>query len=147
MKWTSAAAIFFVIFIACLIVAYASDSSLQLCDDDTALTDDSCVGDTTLFSLDINTFKVFGVFIFAYSCQMNIFPVVNELRNPTIKRYNTVIYMSIATALVLYCVVAGAGYSTYGDNVESNILVSYPSKDIGWWLVLYSICAVSNSLY
>ena len=65
---------------------------------------------------------------------MNIFPVVNELKKPTLKRINGVVYMSIATALSLYAIVAGAGYATYGSEVESNILVNYPSK--------FCLCAV-----
>lgn len=55
-----------------------------------------------------------------------MFPVVNELRNPTSSRLNMVAGMSVGTAAVLYALCAGAGYVAYGDNVESNLLVSLP---------------------
>ena len=128
LKWTSAMAIFFVIFIAGLVFTYSVDTTLARCDDDTATDADACIGDSAAVVANVNTLRVLGVFIFAYSCQMNIFPVVNELKRPTIKRFNLVIYISIATAVTLYAIVAGAGYATYGDAVESNILINYPSK-------------------
>lgn len=128
LKYTSAAAIFFVAFIACLIVVYASDPNLPPCDDDGHPNDDTaCVGSMKSIVFNIDTMRVLGVFVFAYSCQMNIFPVVNELKRPTIRRFDRVIYLSIGTACSLYCIVAGAGYATYGDAVESNILISYPN--------------------
>ena len=48
------------------------------------------------------------------------------MASPTIERCNKVIGSSLLTAMVLYGLVAGAGYLTYGDMVESNILVNYP---------------------
>lgn len=127
LKFTSAMAVFFVVFIACLIVTYAGDPALEPCDDPSNPDPNFCVGATKSIVVNMNTLRCFGVFVFAYSCQMNIFPVVNELKNPTIKRFNYVIYLSIATAFSLYSIVAGAGYATYGDEVESNILINYPN--------------------
>ena len=101
------------VFIALMIVTFAGDPSLDKCEDD----GDDCVGSTSVIKFDTSTVRVLGVFIYAYSCQMNIFPVYNELRNPSQGRLNTVIYWSIALAFVLYALVAGAGYSTYGDEV------------------------------
>lgn len=102
------------VFIALMIVTYAGDSSLAKCEDD----GDDCVGTTEVLKFDVSTMRVLGVFIFAYSCQMNIFPVYNELRSPSQGRLNTVIYWSIVIAFVLYALVAGAGYATYGSDVS-----------------------------
>lgn len=126
LKWTSALAVFFVIFIALMIVTYAGDNALDKCEDD----GDDCVGATTNIAFSVDTIRVLGVFVYAYSCQMNIFPVYNELRNHTQKRINNVIYWAIGLAFVLYCTVAGAGYSTYGEDVESNVLISYPKSTL-----------------
>lgn len=127
LKYTSAAAIVFVVFIACLVVSYALDpSALPPCPDD----DGTCKGDTTNAEFDMSTVGRLGIFIFAYSCQMNIFPVVNELKNPTQTRVDYAIYWSIFIAFSLYCIVAGPGYHVYGDNVESNILSSFPKTNL-----------------
>ena len=50
------------------------------------------------------------------------------MRNPAQSRIDKVTVMSLGTALGVYTVVAVAGFMTYGDAVESNILISYPSK-------------------
>jgi amino acid permease len=53
---------------------------------------------------------------------------VNELKDGTQLRLNYVIVLSIGAAFLIYITVACSGYSTYGNEVASNILVSYPSK-------------------
>ena len=50
------------------------------------------------------------------------------MRNPAQSRIDKVTVMSLGTALGVYTLVAVAGFFTYGDAVESNILISYPSK-------------------
>lgn len=54
--------------------------------------------------------------------------MVNEMASPTVERCNKVIGSALFTAMVLYALVAGAGYYSYGDLVESNILVNYPCE-------------------
>ena len=58
----------------------------------------------------------------------NIFAVKNELIDPTPQRINTVVVSAIGTAMLLYFIVSCFGYSTHGDNVESDILTNYPGK-------------------
>ena len=58
----------------------------------------------------------------------NVFSVVTELRNSTQARVDAITRSSVVTAVIVYGIVAIAGFSTYGTEVESNILVSYPSK-------------------
>ena len=50
----------------------------------------------------------------------------NELKDPTPARMNAVIVLAIGAAMTLYFVVSCFGYSTYGGNVESDILTNYP---------------------
>lgn len=52
------------------------------------------------------------------------------MHNPEQARVDRVTVMSLGTALAVYSLVAVAGFSTYGDAVESNILISYPSESI-----------------
>lgn len=62
----------------------------------------------------------------------NVFSVVHELRNPTQARVDCITRSAILTALLVYGVIAVAGFCTYGSEVESNILVNYPSKRKRW---------------
>ena len=50
------------------------------------------------------------------------------MASPTIGRCNKVIGSALFTAMILYSIVAGAGYVTYGDMVQSDVLVNYPCK-------------------
>lgn len=134
LKYTSAAAVGCVAFIALLLFAYAVDSKgLPPCDDDGT----NCTGSTTNVIFDLNTCKVLGVFFFAFGCQMNIFPVVNELKNPTLARLDTCSSSAIFTAMTVYLIVAIAGYSVYGDAVDADVLQNFPGKCSS---LVYSLC-------
>jgi amino acid permease len=129
LKFTSLVAIFFVGFLTFLIILYASNiDGLDPCTD--VDDGDECVGDQHVFQFDIETMKVFSIFVFGFTCHQNIFAVKNELSSPTISRINVVIVSSIGTAFLLYLLVGCFGYNTYGDNVESNILVNYPETGL-----------------
>ncbi len=141
LKYTSAAAVFFVGFIALLIFTYAVSPSIPPCDDDGT----GCVGGYSDASLDVNTFKVLGVFIFAYTCQMNMFPVVNELKNPTIERFDTVSNSSIICACVFYLLVSISGYAIYGSSVEANVLISFPDTPVTTVARIFTSLLVSFS--
>lgn len=56
--------------------------------------------------------------------------MVNEIKSPTQKKVDTVSLTSLTSAALIYGTVALAGFFTYGDSVDSNILVSYPSNDL-----------------
>ena len=125
LKFTSFVSIVFVAFLTILIILYSFEvGDLDACQD---IDDDEvCVGEKSNFKTDMNTLRVLSIFIFGFTCQQNIFAVVNELKQRTPSRVNSVIGLAIGTALLLYITVAGFGYETYGDEVESDILVNYP---------------------
>lgn len=125
LKFTSFFAIGFVIFLTILISLYAFDiPNMDPCEDMDV--DEECKGDASNFVMDMDTMRVFSIFVFGFTCQQNIFAVKNELVNPTPSRINGVIVSAIGTAMTLYFIVSCFGYSTYGANVESDILTNYP---------------------
>ena len=72
--------------------------------------------------------RALPIFVFGFTCQQNIFSVVNELRMPTPHRVSGVVFAAVGTALVLYAAVALFGYSTFGSSVHSDILTNYPDN-------------------
>jgi len=50
----------------------------------------------------------------------------SELQRPTAARKGTVMLFAPLLPLLLYLVVATAGYLTFGDAVASNVINSYP---------------------
>ena len=89
-----------------------------------------CKGNTYNVALDWSTLKVFPVFIFSFTCAQNIFTVHNELKDNTVARVNTVIGNALGMALFFYTIVSSFAYHTYGDLVNGNILLSYPSTKL-----------------
>lgn len=132
LKYTSGLSVMFVMFLAVLVFLYAIPSGMDPCayDDDEEHEDGTCVGNKVMAVVNVNTFRVLSIFVFGFAIQPNIFQVVNELRNPVQSRVDTVTVASLATALCVYILVAVAGFTTYGDNVESNILISYPKTAV-----------------
>lgn len=61
---------------------------------------------------------------------------MNELREPTQARINGVIVSSIGTAFTVFLIVGLAGYTTYGSNVASDLLKSYPGKLLSFKMLL-----------
>ena len=77
-----------------------------------------------------NFLKAFPTFVLAFGCQQNMLALAAELREPSPMRTGIVIGLGIGAALLVYVVVASAGYATFGDLVCSDILNSYPRNGV-----------------
>lgn len=129
LKYTSFLSICFVFFLTVLVVLYSAHiDGLDPCATDDDGDDGVCVGEKSNFTLNLDTMKVLSIFVFGFTCHQNMFTIVNEIHVVTKPHLNKVIFASVGTAFTLYMIVATSGYNTFGDNVESNILQSYPSK-------------------
>jgi len=123
LKHASAAALAFVFLLALGIVAYARG----LADPCEGYGEDTiCVGEKVPFTDGPTTASKLPIFIFAFTCQQNIFPIVNEIQRRSMPRISMVVVAAIGFALVLFLVVAIEGYLTYGNNVKGDILLNYP---------------------
>lgn len=132
LRFTSAMCVCFVCLLTVLVLLYAVGlPDLDPCAGSNSTTNvdgvtDECVGERSVWFADLDTLRVFSIFIFAFSCQTNIYSVTNEIRRPSTRRYRSVMIGAVVLTTVLYTTVALAGYSTYGHNVQSNVLQSYP---------------------
>lgn len=123
LKFTSFLSLGFVFFLAALVVFYSSGvDGLDPCRHAGA----DCEGPTRPVEASLETLRILPIFIFGFTCQQNIFAVVNELQDPTPRRVDSVIMSSIGCALAVYLVVACCGYFTYGSKLQSDILLNYP---------------------
>jgi len=132
LKKASALALIFVFFLAFGIIAYANgladpcfgndDYNLDDMNDDVG----TCVGEIEKFTDVPRTISKLPIFVFAFTCHQNIFPIVNELQQRTQQRLNLVIVVAIGFALILFTTVALEGYKTFGNNVRGDILLNYP---------------------
>lgn len=123
LKQASAAALVFVFMLAGGIVAYASGVA-DPCEGFNDM--NNCRGEVVAVTNASSMISKLPIFIFAFTCQQNIFPVVNEISFRSQSRINLVIVFSIGFALILFTIVATEGYRTYGSFVKGDILSNYP---------------------
>jgi len=85
--------------------------------------------------------KVFAIIANGFACSQNVPRVVKTLVNPTQMRLKMVFTTPTTICLLLYSVIACIGYLSFGEDVDSNVLRSYPTG-----LVLINIARLSITL-
>jgi len=85
--------------------------------------------------------KVFAIIANAFACSQNVPCIVNNLVEPTQLKLQFILTTSVGISLVFYIIAAYAGYVTFGDVVDSDVLRSYPSE-----LIPISIAQIAMTL-
>ena len=125
LRFTNTLSVFIVYLLAICIILYATNV-FNPCDNSKIMSD--CRGPTHWFRSYDTTLKTLPVFIFCFTCQQNIFTIVQEIRQRSQKRINSVILLTMITAFALYLTVAIDGYLSFGDKVKGDILLNYPQN-------------------
>ncbi|KAL7513315.1 hypothetical protein ACHAXN_010397 [Cyclotella atomus] len=124
LKRASALALVFVFMLVGMIIMYAND----VADPCASTPIDVCRGEIQPFTDFASTMSKGPIFVFAFTCQQNIFPIVNEMELLSQRRLDIVIASAIGIAFVLFCIVAVEGYTTFGSFVRGDILLNYPEN-------------------
>lgn len=82
--------------------------------------------------------STFSIIIFAYTCTMNIFSIINELTDNSVSNVTKVANSSIGIATFLILSVGITGYLTFGSNVLGNIILNYDPDSI--WTRVGKFC-------
>ena len=121
LKYSSSVSMIFILILVVVTVIYSPLTSLDPCQSD------ECTGDILPFPLHArNVLRVLSIFVFGFTCHQNAYAIVNELKHPSQYRYDNVFGCAVLTGGIFYLIVGVSAYSTYGDDVQSNILKSYP---------------------
>eukprot|EP01012_Entosiphon_sulcatum_P003800 TRINITY_DN11351_c0_g1_i1.p1 TRINITY_DN11351_c0_g1~~TRINITY_DN11351_c0_g1_i1.p1 ORF type:complete len:546 (+),score=43.18 TRINITY_DN11351_c0_g1_i1:41-1678(+) len=75
-------------------------------------------------------FRALPIMTMAFTCTMNLCPILAELQRPTKQRATCFTTTSLALCLLVYLVVGAFGYLTFYDTVQGNILLNYVVDDI-----------------
>ncbi len=68
--------------------------------------------------------------IFAYIGQHACFEVLKSLKHPSLGNWYKVSFGAVAIAWVLFTSLGSSGYLSFGENVEANVLETFPNDDI-----------------
>jgi len=66
------------------------------------------------------------IFIFSFTCHQNLFPLVNELKQRSLRRLDLIIVGAIATGLLMYGVVGLGAYMRFAPQPKPNIMLDLP---------------------
>jgi sodium-coupled neutral amino acid transporter 11 len=75
-------------------------------------------------------FQAIGVISFAFVCHHNSLLIYGSLKTPTMDRFAKVTHWSTAISMVACLGMALAGYLSFGDKTQGNVLNNFPRKNI-----------------
>jgi sodium-coupled neutral amino acid transporter 11 len=75
-------------------------------------------------------FQAIGVISFAFVCHHNSLLIYGSLKTPTMDRFARVTHWSTAISMVACLGMALAGYLSFGDKTQGNVLNNFPTKNI-----------------
>ncbi|CEP61360.1 Avt7p LALA0_S03e01112g [Lachancea lanzarotensis] len=82
--------------------------------------------------------STFTIVIFAFTGSMNMFSIINELKDNSLTNINIVISRSLLISAALFLCVGICGYLTFGSNVLGNIMLNYNPES--YWTVIGKVC-------
>ncbi|KAF2672700.1 putative amino acid transporter [Microthyrium microscopicum] len=75
-------------------------------------------------------FQAIGVISFAFVCHHNSLLIYGSLKKPTLDRFATVTHYSTGISMIACLLLALAGFLTFGDKTQGNVLNNFPSDNI-----------------
>jgi len=71
-----------------------------------------------------------GVISFAFVCHHNSLLIYGSLRKPTLDRFARVTHWSTSISMGACLAMALAGYLTFGDKTDANVLNNFPKDNV-----------------
>lgn len=102
----------------------------------------ACKGMWALYTSPLRTLTAMPAFTFAYAANTNVPTVYSELACPSRGRMLLVLCGAVALSTALYLSLAFGGYYTFGDEVRSDLLLSYP-QTLPLVLARLALCVVA----
>ncbi|KAJ5079439.1 amino acid transporter [Anaeramoeba ignava] len=94
------------------------------------------------FNLKSDLFLAIPIFSISFICQINFFPILDRLANPTKKRKRFVILDSVGSSAFFYFFIGLFGYLNFYDETQGNVLLNYgndPASIIAKFAMLITI--------
>ena len=144
-------AIFFLVFVICVqsIEALVSRYSNRIFDGPDLVGDvwwenDGHGNKVSLWPTSISgVLKACPIIMFAFSCQVNVISIYEELEEPTLKRMHFVSKSAVCTCLSVYILAGTFGYVEFGSGTMDNILQNFCVGVTGDPLVIAAFLSIT----
>ncbi|SCV00862.1 LAME_0G12486g1_1 [Lachancea meyersii CBS 8951] len=121
LKYSSILGLFAIAYLACLVLGSFIESTL--------LTDNykNIRGDVSWVQVydTKGLISTFTIVIFAFTGSMNMFSIINELKDNSLSNINKVVSRTMFISSIVFLGVGVSGYLTFGSNVMGNIMLNY----------------------
>ncbi|KAI9204004.1 transmembrane amino acid transporter protein-domain-containing protein, partial [Polychytrium aggregatum] len=124
-SWFSTTCLGFALYLAA-VVLWASFTIGRKPDDDTPTSDHTAREPLPLFLFSERWLEVLPIFVFAFTCQQNLFSIFGELKESKAKYIGRVIDSAVIATAAIYLIVGLAGYYTFGAACDGNIINNWP---------------------
>lgn len=84
--------------------------------------------------------------MFAFTCQVNVFSIQNELKNPTPERMSRVVLTSVSISMTVYALMGLAGYLDFLGETPGNILKKYELQADGFVDILIDLAFLAITI-
>lgn len=126
LKYTSMLGLVFMLYIGALVTAsWIDDSTVDPCMFDGENGVEHCGGDVKLGVFNLGSLEALALSTFSYTAQTQVPSVANALRDYSQPKMDRCIVASVTICAVLYCIIGHAGYETFGNLINSDLLESY----------------------
>ncbi|RLV96011.1 Vacuolar amino acid transporter 6 [Spathaspora sp. JA1] len=71
--------------------------------------------------------STFSIIVFAFTGHQNMFSIINEARDRSLSSLTQLVNVAVILSAALFIIVGLTGYLTFGDVVNGNVILSYPS--------------------
>ena len=116
-----------IVYFVCIMVVHSSTNGLP----------DHGTSDLKVASAGTDTFLGLALVMFAFLCQVNVFEIYSEMRNPSPTRMTNAAGISMASCLVLYVLAGFFGYADFGAVVKGAVLENYHPRQNAVFAVAY----------
>jgi len=133
LKYTSALGLAAVVYCMLMMMYFFFFDPYTLCTDDPDSTPDAVhCGHAIAASIPgLSSFGTLGIVTFAYTAHVQLLTVVNEVADYTQHKMNWIIVLGCGFCGACYFGTGLVGYWDFGDSVNGNVLLSYPSDSVG----------------
>lgn len=86
----------------------------------------------------VGAMRSFSVFVFAFTCHQNIFPIHNEAKHNRPSSFSRIMSLCVGISLAIYLTFSITAYATFADpGPAANIISSYPKKGAAFMIARF----------